>query len=136
MIATASLPRPGFLKRRFLAFRREALLLWFAFRHPATPWHLRAASLAAGLYLLSPIDLVPVTVPLLGVVDDLLIVPLAVSLIAGALPAAVEADSARRADAAIARWLRRPLVAAAAIGTALLAIWLGVLVLLWQWLAG
>nr|WP_314073866.1 DUF1232 domain-containing protein [uncultured Roseococcus sp.] len=126
----------GLLKRRFLAFRREAAVLWFAFRNPATPWPLKAASLLTGLYLLSPIDLIPFTVPVLGVVDDLVLVPLAVSFISGRLPAVVQGQAGMQADRFIARWFKRPLLAALVILGVIVAIWLGLLYLLYRYVAG
>ncbi|MBS7810824.1 YkvA family protein [Roseococcus pinisoli] len=126
----------GLPKRRFLAFRREAAVLWFAFRNPATPWPLKAASLLTGLYLLSPIDLIPFTVPVLGVVDDLVLVPLAVSFISGRLPAVVQGQAGMQADRFIARWFKRPLLAALVILGVIVAIWLGLLYLLYRYVAG
>ncbi len=124
------------LKRRFLSFRREAAVLWFAFRNPATPWPLKTASLLTGLYLLSPIDLIPFSVPLLGVVDDLVLVPLAVSLISRRLPVAVQGEAGQKADRFIARWFKRPLLAALVIVAGLIAVWLGFLYLAYRLLAG
>ena len=124
------------LKGRFFAFRREAVVLWYAFRNPQTPFALKAASLLAGLYLLSPIDLIPFTIPLLGVVDDLVIVPLAVSLIAKRLPPGVHEEAGRKADLWIARWFKRPLLAAAVMLAVLVAIWAVLLYLIYRLVAG
>ncbi|MDH4991658.1 YkvA family protein [Aquamicrobium lusatiense] len=126
----------GILKRRFLAFRREAVVLWYAFRDPRTPRWLRLASLATGLYLLNPIDLIPFTIPLLGVVDDLIIVPAAVGFISKRLPAAVHQEAGEKADRWIARWFKRPLLAAAVILGILVVIWAVLLYLIYRWLAG
>lgn len=126
----------GILKRRFLAFRREAVVLWYAFRDPRTPRWLRLASLATGLYLLNPIDLIPFTIPLLGVVDDLIIVPAAVGFISKRLPAAVHREAGEKADRWIARWFKRPLLAAAVILGVLIVIWAVLLYFIYRWLAG
>lgn len=125
-----------FLKRRLLSFRREAVVLWYAFRNPRTPFALKAASLAVGAYLVSPIDLIPFTIPFFGVVDDLVIVPLAVSFIAKRLPAGVHEEAGRRADLWIARWFKRPLLAAAVILAVLIAIWAALLYLAYRLIAG
>lgn len=127
---------PGFLKRRFLSFRREAVLLGFAIRNPATPWYLKAASLLAGLYLISPIDLIPITVPFLGVLDDAIIVPTAVALITRSLPLAVAAEAGGKADVFVQRWFKRPLLAAALILGGLVVIWFAVLYLLYRLILG
>jgi uncharacterized membrane protein YkvA (DUF1232 family) len=77
--------------------RGDARLLWFALRHPLAPGWLKPAVALMVLYVLSPVDLLPETIPLLGVVDDLVLVPLAISFIAKRLPAALRADFLRRA---------------------------------------
>ena len=74
------------LLTRFLTFRNELATLWRAFLAPETPWHLKALMLLVPAYLLSPIDLIPDVVPLLGWVDDFVVVPLLVSWIVGMLP--------------------------------------------------
>lgn len=76
--------------------RGDARLLWFALRHPLAPRWLMPAVAGVALYLLSPLDLLPETLPVLGVVDDLVLVPLALSFIVQRLPAALRADFARR----------------------------------------
>lgn len=124
------------LKRRFMLFRREAVMLWYAFRDRRTPFYLKAASLFTGLYLLSPIDLIPFPVPVLGVVDDLVIVPLLVGFIARRLPQGVRAEAGENADLWIARWFKRPLIAIVVILALLVAIWLVLLYLVYRYLAG
>jgi len=77
--------------------RGDARLLWFALKHPLAPGWLKPAVALMVIYVLSPVDLLPEAIPLLGVVDDLVLVPLAISFIAKRLPAALRADFARRA---------------------------------------
>jgi len=76
---------------RLYLFRQEARILWRAFWHPDTPLHLKAATLFAAFYLVSPIDLVPDFIPFAGWIDDLVLVPLMVSWIVRALPMHVTA---------------------------------------------
>lgn len=76
--------------------RGDARLLWFALRHPLAPGWLRPAVLMVGLYALSPIDLLPDTLPLLGLVDDMVLVPMLMALIVRRLPPALHADFQRR----------------------------------------
>ena len=71
---------------RLVQFRNELVLLWRAFFNPATPLILKAAMLGIVAYVVSPIDLVPEFIPFLGVVDDLVLIPLAVEWIARRLP--------------------------------------------------
>lgn len=74
------------LLARFLTFRKELATLWRAFVAPETPVYLKALMLLVPAYLLSPIDLIPDLIPLLGWVDDLVIVPLLVTWIVRMLP--------------------------------------------------
>ena len=88
---------------RILTFRKELATLWRAFVAPETPLHLKAMMLLVPAYLLSPIDLVPDVIPLLGWLDDFVVIPLLVGWIVRMLPqkASVyprEADGAKVID--------------------------------------
>lgn len=74
---------------RLLRFRTDLVLLWRGFLHPETPLYLKAAMIAVLVYLVSPLDLIPDVLPLLGIVDDLALVAIAVGWIAARLPEAV-----------------------------------------------
>jgi len=76
--------------------RGDARRLWFALRHPAAPKWLKLGTALIALYLLSPIDLIPDAIPVLGVVDDLVIVPLAIRWLLSRLPFDVRGDVERR----------------------------------------
>jgi uncharacterized membrane protein YkvA (DUF1232 family) len=78
--------------------RGDARRLWFAVRHPAAPAWLKVGTALIVLYVVSPIDLIPDVLPVIGVVDDLIVVPLAIRWLLARLPAEV-ADAAE---------LRRP----------------------------
>lgn len=72
--------------------RGDALQLWRALRHPLQPRWLKPAVGLMLLYLLSPIDLLPDFIPVLGLVDDLVLLPLAMRFLLRRLPPAVRAD--------------------------------------------
>lgn len=72
--------------------RGDAIRLWRALRHPLSPGWLKWGVAGLVLYLLSPIDLMPDVIPLLGVVDDLVLIPLAIRFMLGKLPQAVRDD--------------------------------------------
>jgi uncharacterized membrane protein YkvA (DUF1232 family) len=76
--------------------RGDARLLWFALRHPLAPRWLKPAVALMVLYLLSPVDVLPDTLPVLGLVDDLVLLPLALSFVVKRLPATLRADYAAR----------------------------------------
>ena len=66
--------------------RGDARLLWLALKHPLSPGWLKPAVALMVLYVVSPLDLIPDWVPLLGVVDDLVLVPLAIRFVLRRLP--------------------------------------------------
>ncbi len=72
------------LKRWAKAIRRDAVALWLAAGDPRTPILVKLVAGAAAAYALSPIDLIPDFIPVLGQLDDLLIIPLGI-LLAGRL---------------------------------------------------
>jgi len=84
-------------KRRTQALRADTYALYLAYRDPRTPWYARLfAALVVG-YAFSPVDLVPDFVPVLGYLDDLVLVPLGVLLALKMIPPEVWAESRRRA---------------------------------------
>jgi len=76
--------------------RSDARLLWAALQHPLSPRWLKPAVALMVLYVVSPVDFIPDVVPLLGVVDDVVLVPLAIRFVLRRLPAAVRADIGHR----------------------------------------
>ena len=76
--------------------RGDARRLWFAVRHPAAPGWLKLGTALIVLYVVSPIDLVPDVLPVLGVVDDLVVVPLAIRWLLARLPAEIAAAAEDR----------------------------------------
>ncbi len=118
-------------KSRARELRAETYALYLAYRDPRTPWSARLlAALVIG-YAFSPVDLVPDFVPVLGYLDDLLLVPLGVLLALKMIPPEVWAES--RARAREATLSGRPVRWAAAV---VVATWLLVLalvaVILWK----
>lgn len=84
------------------AFKRDVVALWLAARDPRVPWYAKALCAAVAAYALSPIDLVPDFIPVLGYLDDLILVPLgimaAVRMIPAHVMAELRAQAARRAE--------------------------------------
>jgi uncharacterized membrane protein YkvA (DUF1232 family) len=71
---------------RILQFRNELIVLWRAFIAPGTPLWLKALMLLVPLYLISPVDIIPDVIPILGWVDDIVIIPLLVTWLVSLLP--------------------------------------------------
>lgn len=124
---------PGFFRQRALRFGRELVVVGHAVLHPQTPGHLRLGGALLFIYLLSPVDLVPIVVPFLGVVDDFLIVPWGLARVVERLPPIVRRDVDAAADGTLSRWVSRPLLFLAGVLLFLVLVWVGVLWLLWQW---
>ncbi|MGX5831337.1 YkvA family protein [Mesorhizobium sp. 43Arga] len=69
------------------AIKRDVLALWLAARDPRVPWYAKAIAGAVAAYALSPIDLIPDFIPVIGYLDDLIIVPLGIMLAVKLVPA-------------------------------------------------
>lgn len=101
------------------AIKRDVHALWLAARDPRTPWYARALAVALAAYALSPIDLIPDFVPVLGYLDDAILLPLGILLAIRLVPAEVMAECRARAEAAA----RRPVSRAGA--AFVVAVWVG-----------
>ena len=71
---------------------RDAVALWIAARDPRTPWYAKIAAGCVAAYVLSPIDLIPDFIPFLGYLDDLVVVPLGIIIVARLVPADLMAE--------------------------------------------
>lgn len=112
------------LKARAQALRTETYSLYLAARDPRTPWAARLLVLLTVAYALSPIDLIPDFVPVLGYLDDLVIVPAGIALALRLIPDEVMADARARARL-------QPPGSLAAVGVLIIVvIWLLVILLL------
>ncbi len=74
------------------ALKRDVIALWIAARDPRVPRHAKALAGAVAAYALSPIDLIPDFIPVLGYLDDLLIVPAGIWLVVRLVPAELMAE--------------------------------------------
>lgn len=72
--------------------KRDVVALWIAARHPRVAWHAKALAAFVAAYALSPIDLIPDFIPVLGYLDDLIIVPAGIWLVVRLIPAPLMAE--------------------------------------------
>jgi len=123
----SAMPLLSSLKQRARHLKSETLVLWFAARHPGTPWY--AKLLVAGIvaYALSPIDLIPDFVPVLGYLDDLILIPLGIVLAIRMIPGPILDECRAQARMASARPVSR--VAALVI----IGVWLAATALCGLW---
>jgi len=114
--------RPSLAKR----LRIEAHAVWLVARDPRTPWAARLLCLLVAAYALSPIDLIPDFIPVLGLLDDALLIPAGLWLVSRLLPAGLMAEHRAAATAAAERPVSR---AGAAM---VIAIWAALALLAWS----
>lgn len=115
------------LRRWARALKRDVVALYLAARDPRVPWYAKAVAACVAAYALSPIDLIPDFIPVLGYLDDLIILPLGILLAVRLVPPEVMAELRAEAD----RRAARPTSRIAAI--VIVALWLSAgALLLWS----
>jgi uncharacterized membrane protein YkvA (DUF1232 family) len=107
--------------------KQQTLVVYFAARDPRTPRLVRLLALFIAAYALSPIDLIPDFIPVLGYLDDLVIVPLGLLFVLRLVPPEVAMSAREQALAAVERPVSR------AMAMAIVAIWAAVLGVLGMW---
>ena len=90
----------SWLRRKAKHLKNEVTALAYAQRHPDTPWLARAVSLCVVAYALSPLDLIPDFIPVLGLLDDLILLPLGIYLALKLVPEHVILEARAKATAA------------------------------------
>ena len=113
--------------------KQDSVMLWFACRHPQTPWLAKAIAAVAVAYALSPIDLIPDFIPVLGYLDDALLLPAMVWLAVKCLPEAVKDDCQRQAQAWLETHDAKPVNAWGIVWVVFM--WGIFCWLLWRWLS-
>jgi uncharacterized membrane protein YkvA (DUF1232 family) len=81
------------------SLKRESAAMYFALRDPRTPWYAKVAAACVVAYALSPIDLIPDPIPVLGYLDDLILLPIAIWVVRRLIPSAVLAEGRAKAEA-------------------------------------
>jgi uncharacterized membrane protein YkvA (DUF1232 family) len=109
--------------------KRDVHAVYLAARDSRTPWYARAAAILVAAYALSPIDLIPDFIPILGYLDDLLIVPLGILLVVRLIPADVLKEHRMSAEK---RQATRPVSYAAAVF--MVGMWIVAAAALYWWL--
>jgi uncharacterized membrane protein YkvA (DUF1232 family) len=118
------------LKHRARLLKRDTYALYLAARDRRTPWYARLLATAVVAYAFSPLDLIPDFLPVVGYLDDLIIVPLGIALVLRLVPPEVLAESRERADEATQRPTSRVVV------IVVLGIWVGLALLVARWAIG
>ena len=112
--------------------KRDGVTLWFAGKNPRTPWYAKALGVFVVAYALSPIDLIPDFIPVLGYVDDVLLLPGLIWLTIRLLPPEVLAECRGQAD----EWMQtKGSKPSSRVGAVLIVVlWLTIGAAAWFWL--
>ncbi len=110
----------GGWKERVRGLKRETLALYLACRHPRVPWYAKGLAMLIVGYVLSPIDPIPDFIPLIGYLDELVVVPLGIMLVIRMIPADVLAECRAQSEGIVGKSTRLAKVAAAII----VALWI------------
>ncbi len=113
-------------KKRAQQLKTEVYALYLAYKDPRTPWYAKVFTAIIVGYAFSPIDLIPDPIPVLGYLDDLVIIPLGALLAMKMIPAQVLEESRSRAKEVMAQG--KPVNKKAAI--VIVIIWIGLVVVL------
>jgi len=87
------------LKNRARLLKRDVYALSLAVRDPGTPWYARALAAGVVAYALSPLDLIPDFIPVVGYLDDLILVPIGIALAIKMIPQPIMQECRERAEA-------------------------------------
>jgi len=104
-------------KRRAKQLKLQTYAIWLAYKDPRVPWYARAFAACVVGYAFSPVDLIPDPIPVLGYLDDLVLIPLGIALALRIIPPEVMAECRQKAEAAIREGKPTNWKAAAAIVT-------------------
>lgn len=119
------------IKRWARQLESEGMALWFSCRHPGMPWLPKIFALLVVGYFLSPIDLIPDFIPVIGYLDDLILVPIGIYLTLKLVPQQVIEESRARARDWIAA--RRPKPKSIAAAVVILVLWMLFFAALWHY---
>ena len=111
--------------------KRDGVTLWFAVKDAATPWYAKALGIFVVAYALSPIDLIPDFIPVLGYLDDVILLPGLIWLAIRLIPAEVLVACRERADHWISTSGAKPKSLLGAI--LILGLWAALSYGLWRW---
>lgn len=113
------------LKTRERKLKSDTYALWLAYHHPRTPLHAKVFLVCVVAYALSPVDLIPDFIPVLGYLDDLILIPLGIFLALRMIPRDVMAECRQKAEVESSIRLKKNWVA----GAIIILIWLFLLAL-------
>ena len=109
--------------------KRDTQVSYLALRDPRAPWYIKALAAAMAAYALSPIDIIPDFIPFAGVIDDIIVIPLAIVLMVRLIPTPLKTELQDAVELRMAS--KRPrsrvkvaIVTLLVVGLVVLAVWL------------
>ncbi|OGF46942.1 MAG: hypothetical protein A2231_10345 [Candidatus Firestonebacteria bacterium RIFOXYA2_FULL_40_8] len=121
--------KEGFIKKAARELSESLKVIYFAMKHPRTPWYAKFLGALVVLYALSPIDLIPDFIPVIGFLDDLIIVPVGLYLVLLMIPKDVIAEIKQKVSKTPLKLEPHPFG-----GVLIVSIWLILLMLLINWM--
>lgn len=122
------------LRRWAKLLKGDIVALWFAYRHPQTPWYAKLIAVLIVAYAFSPIDLIPDFIPVLGFIDDAILLPVGIWIALKLIPAMILTEARAKAQA----WLdaRKPKPQNVVAAVVIVLLWIVLAWLLWRWFTG
>jgi len=119
-------------KAKARTFKQEVYALYLASKDRRVPWYARVVAIVVVAYAFSPIDLIPDPIPVLGYLDDLILIPLGIALVIKLIPAEVLQDCRGKAESTMRAGKPKNWVA----GVILILIWVGLFAFTFHFLIG
>ena len=119
------------LKERAGRLKVETFALYLAARDPRTPWYAKLLIMGVVAYALSPVDLIPDFIPVLGYLDDIILIPIGISLALRLVPPTVMSECRAEASRSLEKHVRGTRIA----GAVIIAVWLLLAALLIFWVS-
>jgi len=107
-------------KQKARNLKKETFAIYLAYKDPRVPWYAKLLAACVVGYALSPIDLIPDPIPILGYLDDLVLIPLGIALVVRLIPPAVLQECRQKAETAFSRDKPKNWIA----GTIIIVIWI------------
>lgn len=119
-------------KAKARKLKQEVYALYLASRDRRVPWNARVVAIVVVAYAFSPIDLIPDPIPVLGYLDDLILIPLGIALVIKLIPDEVLRDCRQKAESTMQAGKHKNWVAAGII----ILIWVALFAFTFYWLSG
>lgn len=119
-------------KAKARRLKQEVHALYLASKDRRVPWHARVAAIVVVAYAFSPIDLIPDPIPVLGYLDDLILIPFGIALVIKLIPDEVLRDCREKAASTMKAGKPKNWVA----GGIIILIWVSLFALVWQYVRG